>query len=130
MNSGVEGGLEKAGVGLGSEDFSAMAGHIVCLSLRSSKAALLLYRCGNQILSALLPWRPCPVLAVYRPWLSVPQVLWPYLLEFLTPVRFTAALTPLCRSLVHLALKRQEAGADAFLVQYNSNGVEAQLPCT
>lgn len=70
------------------------------------------------------------MLAVYRPWLSVPQVLWPYLLEFLTPVRFTAALTPLCRSLVHLALKRQEAGADAFLVQYNSNGVEAQLPCT
>lgn len=53
------------------------------------------------------------------------SVLWPYLLEFLTPVRFTAALTPLCRSLVHLALKRQEAGADAFLVQYNSN---ANLP--
>lgn len=53
------------------------------------------------------------------------SVLWPYLLEFLTPVRFTAALTPLCRSLVHLALKRQEAGADDFLVQYNSN---ANLP--
>ncbi|XP_051045168.1 maestro heat-like repeat-containing protein family member 1 isoform X3 [Phodopus roborovskii] len=53
------------------------------------------------------------------------SVLWPYLLEFLTPVRFTAALTPLCRSLVHLALKRQEAGADAFLVQYNLN---ANLP--
>ncbi|XP_057647697.1 maestro heat-like repeat-containing protein family member 1 isoform X1 [Chionomys nivalis] len=53
------------------------------------------------------------------------SVLWPYLLEFLTPVRFTAALTPLCRSLVHLALKRQEAGADAFLIQYNSN---ANLP--
>ncbi|XP_031203259.1 maestro heat-like repeat-containing protein family member 1 isoform X3 [Mastomys coucha] len=53
------------------------------------------------------------------------SVLWPYLLEFLTPVRFTAALTPLCRSLVHLALKRQEAGADDFLIQYNSN---ANLP--
>lgn len=53
------------------------------------------------------------------------SVLWPYLLEFLTPVRFTAALTPLCRSLVHLALKRQEAGADASLVQYNLN---ANLP--
>lgn len=70
------------------------------------------------------------MLAVHRPWSSVPQVLWPYLLEFLIPVRFTAALTPLCRSLVHLALKRQEAGADDFLVQYNSNGVEAQPPCT
>ncbi|XP_055482603.1 maestro heat-like repeat-containing protein family member 1 isoform X2 [Psammomys obesus] len=53
------------------------------------------------------------------------NVLWPYLLEFLTPVRFTAALTPLCRSLVHLILKRQEAGADDFLDQYNSN---ANLP--
>lgn len=50
----------------------------------------------------------------------LPQVLWPYLFEFLTPVRFTAALTPLCRSLVHLALKRQEAGADTFLVQYDA----------
>lgn len=53
------------------------------------------------------------------------SVLWPYLLEFLTPVRFTGALTPLCRSLVHLALKRQEAGADDFLIQYNAN---ANLP--
>ncbi|KAM6171630.1 maestro heat-like repeat-containing protein family member 1 isoform 2-T2 [Erethizon dorsatum] len=49
------------------------------------------------------------------------DVLWPYLLEFLTPVRFTAALTPLCRSLVHLALKRQEAGTDTLLVQYNTH---------
>ncbi|KAM4865340.1 maestro heat-like repeat-containing protein family member 1 [Thomomys bottae] len=53
------------------------------------------------------------------------DVLWPYLLEFLTPVHFTAALTPLCRSLVHLALKRQEAGADTFLVQYDTH---ANLP--
>ncbi|XP_027456396.2 maestro heat-like repeat-containing protein family member 1 isoform X1 [Zalophus californianus] len=49
------------------------------------------------------------------------DVLWPYLLEFLTPVRFTGALTPLCKSLVHLAQKRQEVGADAFLIQYDSN---------
>lgn len=69
------------------------------------------------------------LLAVRRPWPSVLQVLWPYLLEFLTPVRFTAALTPLCRSLVHLALKRREAGADDFLIEYNSNGVEAPPPC-
>uniref|UniRef100_A0A452V4H8 Maestro heat like repeat family member 1 n=1 Tax=Ursus maritimus TaxID=29073 RepID=A0A452V4H8_URSMA len=47
------------------------------------------------------------------------DVLWPYLLEFLTPVRFTGALTPLCKSLVHLVQKRQEVGADAFLIQYD-----------
>ncbi|KAF3822839.1 hypothetical protein GH733_008213 [Mirounga leonina] len=57
---------------------------------------------------------------VNRPRLCL-QVLWPYLLKFLTPVRFTGALTPLCKSLVHLAQKRQEVGADAFLVQYDSN---------
>uniref|UniRef100_A0A5F9D615 Maestro heat like repeat family member 1 n=1 Tax=Oryctolagus cuniculus TaxID=9986 RepID=A0A5F9D615_RABIT len=50
------------------------------------------------------------------------DVLWPHLLQFLTPVRFTGALTPLCRSLVHLALKRQEAGADAFLIQFDAHG--------
>ncbi|XP_047698457.1 maestro heat-like repeat-containing protein family member 1 isoform X5 [Prionailurus viverrinus] len=49
------------------------------------------------------------------------HVLWPHLLEFLTPVRFTGALTPLCRSLVHLAQKREEVGADAFPIQYDSN---------
>ncbi|XP_051687149.2 maestro heat-like repeat-containing protein family member 1 isoform X3 [Oryctolagus cuniculus] len=49
------------------------------------------------------------------------DVLWPHLLQFLTPVRFTGALTPLCRSLVHLALKRQEAGADAFLIQFDAH---------
>ncbi|XP_073855857.1 maestro heat-like repeat-containing protein family member 1 isoform X12 [Macaca fascicularis] len=53
------------------------------------------------------------------------HVLWPYLLQFLTPVRFTGALTPLCRSLVHLAQKRQEAGADTFLIQYDTH---ASLP--
>ncbi|XP_037659046.1 maestro heat-like repeat-containing protein family member 1 isoform X4 [Choloepus didactylus] len=50
------------------------------------------------------------------------NVLWPYLLEFLCPMRFTRALSPLCRSLVHLALKRQEAGTDAVLIHYDSSG--------
>ncbi|PNI88752.1 MROH1 isoform 6 [Pan troglodytes] len=55
------------------------------------------------------------------------HVLWPYLLQFLTPVRFTGALTPLCRSLVHLAQKRQEAGADAFLIQYDAHAPQWHL---
>ncbi|XP_004618710.2 maestro heat-like repeat-containing protein family member 1 isoform X1 [Sorex araneus] len=49
------------------------------------------------------------------------DVLWPYLLEFLTPVRFTGALTPLCRSLVHLAQKRQEEAPHTFLIQYDAH---------
>uniref|UniRef100_A0A4X2MFF3 Maestro heat like repeat family member 1 n=1 Tax=Vombatus ursinus TaxID=29139 RepID=A0A4X2MFF3_VOMUR len=50
-----------------------------------------------------------------------PVVLWPYLLEFLIPVQFTNALTPLCKSLMHLAMKRQEEGENSFLIQYDSN---------
>lgn len=56
------------------------------------------------------------------------QVLWPYLMEFLVPAHFTEALTPLCRSLVHLALKRQEAGTDAFLVQFEAHGAHSPGP--
>ncbi|XP_074842542.1 maestro heat-like repeat-containing protein family member 1 isoform X2 [Carettochelys insculpta] len=52
-------------------------------------------------------------------------VLWPYLLEFVTPVQFTGALTPLCRSLMHLAMKKQEEGENAFRIHYDTN---ANLP--
>ncbi|XP_030409904.1 maestro heat-like repeat-containing protein family member 1 isoform X1 [Gopherus evgoodei] len=52
-------------------------------------------------------------------------VLWPYLLEFVTPIQFTGALTPLCRSLMHLAMKKQEEGENAFLIHYDTH---ANLP--
>ncbi|KFP88923.1 Maestro heat-like repeat-containing protein family member 1, partial [Apaloderma vittatum] len=60
--------------------------------------------------------------------LSVPfsrQVLWPYLLEFVTPIQFTNALTPLCKSLMYLAVKKQEEGESASLIRYDLN---ANLP--
>uniref|UniRef100_A0A8D0HKP0 Maestro heat like repeat family member 1 n=1 Tax=Sphenodon punctatus TaxID=8508 RepID=A0A8D0HKP0_SPHPU len=53
------------------------------------------------------------------------DVLWPYLLEFVTPAQFTNALAPLCKSLLHLATKRQGEGEDAFLISYDTN---ANLP--
>ncbi|KAK2512477.1 hypothetical protein Q9233_016229 [Columba guinea] len=52
-------------------------------------------------------------------------VLWPYLLEFVTPIAFTNALTPLCKSLLHLAVKKQEEGDSASLIRYDLN---ANLP--
>ncbi|KAM6445551.1 maestro heat-like repeat-containing protein family member 1 isoform 2-T2 [Rhynochetos jubatus] len=52
-------------------------------------------------------------------------VLWPFLLEFVTPVQFANALTPLCKSLVCLATKKHEEGEDASLVRYDLN---ANLP--
>ncbi|XP_043365795.1 maestro heat-like repeat-containing protein family member 1 isoform X5 [Dermochelys coriacea] len=53
------------------------------------------------------------------------EVLWPYLLEFVTPIQFTSALTPLCRSLMHLATKKQEEGENAILIHYDTH---ANLP--
>ncbi|XP_051630816.1 maestro heat-like repeat-containing protein family member 1, partial [Manacus candei] len=53
------------------------------------------------------------------------HVLWPFLLEFVTPTPFTNALTPLCKSLTFLALKRQEEGEDGALIRYDLN---ANLP--
>ncbi|OXB82683.1 UNVERIFIED_CONTAM: hypothetical protein H355_000381 [Colinus virginianus] len=50
------------------------------------------------------------------------NVLWPYLLEFITPVQFTNALTPVCRSLMHLSVKKQEEGGNASLIPYDLNG--------
>uniref|UniRef100_A0A8B9SCJ9 Maestro heat like repeat family member 1 n=1 Tax=Apteryx owenii TaxID=8824 RepID=A0A8B9SCJ9_APTOW len=53
------------------------------------------------------------------------NVLWPYLLEFVTPVQFTNALTPLCKSLLYLVTKKQEEGENASLIRYDLN---ANLP--
>lgn len=58
---------------------------------------------------------PCPAQAS-------PQVLWPRLLAFVTPVHLSNALTPLCKSLVHLAAKRQEEEEGPFQLQYEANG--------
>ncbi|XP_015273984.1 PREDICTED: maestro heat-like repeat-containing protein family member 1 [Gekko japonicus] len=53
------------------------------------------------------------------------EVLWPYLLEFVTPVHLSGALAPLCRSLVHLAVKKQEEGQKDFQLHCDTN---ANLP--
>ncbi|XP_075705125.1 maestro heat-like repeat-containing protein family member 1 isoform X2 [Rhinoderma darwinii] len=49
------------------------------------------------------------------------NILWPYLLEFVVPIQFTDALTPVCKSLVHLGQKKQEEGVEGFLINYNVN---------
>ncbi|XP_077209590.1 maestro heat-like repeat-containing protein family member 1 isoform X2 [Paroedura picta] len=53
------------------------------------------------------------------------EVLWPSLLAFVTPVHLTGALTPLCRSLVYLAAKKQEKGLKDFQLHYDA---QANLP--
>ncbi|XP_062987322.1 maestro heat-like repeat-containing protein family member 1 isoform X2 [Elgaria multicarinata webbii] len=53
------------------------------------------------------------------------DVLWPYLLEFVTPVHLTNALIPLCKSLIYLAAQRQEEEESDFQLLYDAN---ANLP--
>ncbi|KAM3929337.1 maestro heat-like repeat-containing protein family member 1 isoform 2-T4 [Leptodactylus fuscus] len=49
------------------------------------------------------------------------SILWPYLLEFVVPVQFSSALTPVCKSLVHLAQRKREEGVERVLINYNVN---------
>uniref|UniRef100_A0ABM5GD29 Maestro heat-like repeat-containing protein family member 1 isoform X1 n=1 Tax=Pogona vitticeps TaxID=103695 RepID=A0ABM5GD29_9SAUR len=49
------------------------------------------------------------------------DVLWPYLLGFVTPVQLSGALTPLCRSLLFLAAQRHEEEGEDFLLPYDPN---------
>ncbi|XP_040289128.1 maestro heat-like repeat-containing protein family member 1 isoform X2 [Bufo bufo] len=49
------------------------------------------------------------------------HILWPYLLEFVVPIQFTNALTPVCKSLVHMGQKKQEEGVEQLLINYNVN---------
>ncbi|XP_042320426.1 maestro heat-like repeat-containing protein family member 1 [Sceloporus undulatus] len=49
------------------------------------------------------------------------DVLWPYLLAFVTPIHLTNALTPLCKSLIFLAAQRQEEEGADFQLPYNNN---------
>ncbi|XP_053913705.1 maestro heat-like repeat-containing protein family member 1 isoform X2 [Cuculus canorus] len=50
------------------------------------------------------------------------HILWPFLLEFLLPMPFTNALTPLCKSLICLATKKREEDQNASLIRYDLNG--------
>lgn len=50
------------------------------------------------------------------------DILWPHLLEFVVPVQYNMALTPVCKSLVHLGQKKLEDGVERFLINYNMNG--------
>ncbi|XP_018079497.1 maestro heat-like repeat-containing protein family member 1 isoform X3 [Xenopus laevis] len=53
------------------------------------------------------------------------NILWPYLLEFIVPVQFSNALTPICKSLIQLGQKRQSESLETFLINYN---VHINLP--
>ncbi|KAJ7338263.1 hypothetical protein JRQ81_011005 [Phrynocephalus forsythii] len=57
---------------------------------------------------------------------SMADVLWPYLLQFVTPVHLSNALAPLCRSLLFLAAQRQEEEGGSFLLPYGD--ANAGLP--
>lgn len=53
------------------------------------------------------------------------DVLWPFLLEFLTMIHYTKALTTICNCLAHLGKKKLQSSRERFTLTYN---VDSCLP--
>ncbi|RXM27386.1 Maestro heat-like repeat-containing protein family member 1 [Acipenser ruthenus] len=47
------------------------------------------------------------------------HILWPGLLEYMTPVQYTNAMTPLCKSLILLGNKKKLAKDTSFMIDFN-----------
>ncbi|KAK6491304.1 maestro heat-like repeat-containing protein family member 1 [Huso huso] len=47
------------------------------------------------------------------------DILWPGLLEYMTPVQYTSAMTPLCKSLILLGNKKKLAKDTSFMIDFN-----------
>ncbi|XP_041105093.1 maestro heat-like repeat-containing protein family member 1 isoform X1 [Polyodon spathula] len=47
------------------------------------------------------------------------DILWPGLLEYMTPVQYTNAMTPLCKSLILLGNKKKSAKDTSFMIDFN-----------
>ncbi|XP_058866407.1 maestro heat-like repeat-containing protein family member 1 isoform X3 [Acipenser ruthenus] len=47
------------------------------------------------------------------------DILWPGLLEYMTPVQYTNAMTPLCKSLILLGNKKKLAKDTSFMIDFN-----------
>uniref|UniRef100_A0A9J7ZZU3 Maestro heat-like repeat family member 1 n=1 Tax=Cyprinus carpio carpio TaxID=630221 RepID=A0A9J7ZZU3_CYPCA len=55
------------------------------------------------------------------------DVLWPMLLCYLTPNQYANATTPLCKSLILLANKKQTAQEPNFIIDFNAQGTVKHL---
>ncbi|XP_055518719.1 maestro heat-like repeat-containing protein family member 1 [Leucoraja erinacea] len=51
----------------------------------------------------------------------IDNVLWPLLLEFVVPARYTNALAAVCSSLAYLGSKKQQAGETEFVLNYDEH---------
>mgnify|MGYP001795915467 CR=1 FL=1 len=50
------------------------------------------------------------------------QVLWPYLLEFLIPVQYTAAIGTLCKNIAAIGSRKRRANDPDYLIDYEDEG--------
>ncbi|PIK38286.1 putative maestro heat-like repeat-containing protein family member 1 [Apostichopus japonicus] len=48
-------------------------------------------------------------------------VLWPFLLEFLGPVKYTEAMGAVCKNAAHIASKKREAQDEDYTIEFESN---------
>lgn len=55
------------------------------------------------------------------------QVLWPKLLYYLTPIQYSNATTPLCKSLIVLGTKKKENQDPSFNIDFTQEGRQMYL---
>lgn len=48
-------------------------------------------------------------------------MLWPFLLEFLGPVKYTEAMGAVCKNAAHIASKKREAQDEDYTIEFESN---------
>lgn len=56
------------------------------------------------------------------------QVLWPKLLYYLTPIQYSKATTPLCKSLIVLGTKKKENQDPSFKIDFTQEGRRNVFP--
>ena len=54
-------------------------------------------------------------------------MLWPYLIEFVTPVEYTGALGVVCKCVASIGFKKRKAQAEDFKLDYTAQGIQGDL---
>ncbi|XP_028837282.1 maestro heat-like repeat-containing protein family member 1 isoform X2 [Denticeps clupeoides] len=56
------------------------------------------------------------------------DVLWPMLVGYLTPLQYSSATTPLCKSLILLANKKRAAQEPGYIIDFGADGTSLPTP--
>ena len=51
------------------------------------------------------------------------KVLWPYLIEFLTPPEYTSALGVVCKCVASIGCKKRKVQAEDYMLKFTEQGI-------